>query len=164
MVGVEWPFEEIETQIFMRAAHVSPSQKPPLAKAEPKRQAQRKKGTIHTLVFFSQSGSPAPNVFSREARRRGGSGVERQSRQTDTKRPCVNAVALSLKITNTKIICNLSGPQHTRSAPLATPTILAVCDSDTFWFDVRAFRGFSCMKGVGRAPQPHKEPLCQSGL
>lgn len=74
MVGAEWPFEEIETQIFMRAAHVSPSQKPPLAKAEPKGQAWRKKGAIHTLVFFSQSGSPAPNALSREKRRRGGGG------------------------------------------------------------------------------------------
>lgn len=36
--------------------------------------------------------------------------VQRQNRQTDTKRPCVNAVALWLKIINTKIICNLSCP------------------------------------------------------
>lgn len=56
----------------MRAAHVYPSQKPPLAKAEPKGQAQRRKGTIDTLVFFSQSGSPELNVFSREERRSGG--------------------------------------------------------------------------------------------
>lgn len=81
----------------------------------------------------------------------GGEEVEWQSRQTDTKRPCVNAAALRLKIMNTKIICNLSGTQHTRSAPLAAPTILAVCDSDTFWLDVRVFRGFSCMKGVWRS-------------
>lgn len=91
-------------------------------------------------------------------------GVEGQSRRTDTKRPCVSAVALQLKIMNTKIICNLSGPQHTRSAPLARRTVLAVGDSDTFWFDMRVFRGFSCMKGAGPAPQPHKEPLCQLGL
>lgn len=62
--------------------------------------------------------------------------------QTDTKEPCVNAVAVSLKIMNTKIICNLSCLQHTRSAALARPTILAVCDSDTFWFDERVFREF----------------------
>lgn len=91
-------------------------------------------------------------------------GVEGQSRQTDTKRPCVNAVNLRLKIMSTKIICNLSGPQHTRSAPLARLTILAVGDSDTFWFDGQVFRGFRSLKGVGWAPQTHKEPLCQLGL
>lgn len=77
--------------------------------------------------------------------------VEGQNRQTNTKRPCVNAVALWLKIMNTKIICNLScppPPKHTRSAPLAAPTVLAVCDSDTFWFDVQVFRGFGCLKGA----------------
>lgn len=41
----------------------------------------------------------------------GGGGVERQSRQTDTKSLCVNAVALRLMISNTKIICNLSDVQ-----------------------------------------------------
>lgn len=66
--------EEIETPFFTRAAHVFPGQKPPLAKAELSGQAQRKKGTIHTLVFFSQSRSPEPNEFSREERRCGGKG------------------------------------------------------------------------------------------
>lgn len=66
--------EEIETQFFMRAAHVSLSQKPLPAKAELSGQAQRKKGTIHTVVFLSQSRSPEPNEFSREERRCGGKG------------------------------------------------------------------------------------------
>lgn len=81
VVGAAWPFEEIETHIFMRAAHVSPSQKLPLAKAELKGQAQRKKGTIDTLVFFSQRGSPVPNVFSGDERRRGGGLRDRTGKQ-----------------------------------------------------------------------------------
>lgn len=138
----------------MRAAHVSPSQKHPLAEAEAKGQAQRKKGNHSRAGILQPKRKPSAKCvqWRREEARwwhGGGRRIEGQSRQPDTKRPCVNAVALSLKITNAKIICNLSGPLlHTRSAPLATPTLSAVCDSDTFRFDVRAFRGFSCMKGV----------------
>lgn len=95
-------------------------------------------------------------MLSRET---GGAGAARglggRSRQTDTKRLSVRALALQLKIMNTKIICNLSAPpppptlRHTRSAPLAAQTLLAAGDSDTFWVDVRAFRGLSCVKGFG---------------
>lgn len=91
----------------------------------------------------------------------GGEGVEWQSRQTDTKRPCVNAAALRLKIMNTKIICNLSGSQHTRSAPLAA--LLSVILTLSGW--MCECSGVSAVwKGFGGAPQPHKEPLCESGL
>lgn len=74
------------------------------------------------------------------AESRGGVGVatmgrvrERTGKQIQ-RGPCVNPAALPLKIMNTKIICNLSGPLHTRSAPLARQNVLAVGDSDTFWF------------------------------
>lgn len=53
----------------------------PQPKAELKGQAQRKKGTIDTLVFFSQRGSPVPNVFSGDERRRGGGLRDRTGKQ-----------------------------------------------------------------------------------
>lgn len=136
----------------MKVAHVLQSQHPLLAKAEPKGQAQNKARTIDTMVFFSKSGSPEPTVLGRET---GGAGAARgvggRSRHTDTKRLSVQALALQLMIINAKIICNLSAPslQHTRSAPLAAQTVLAARHSDTFWVDVRAFGGFSCVKGFG---------------
>lgn len=120
------------------------------------------KATIYALVGFSNSENPAPNVFSRGERRGVGVVEDWRTEQADTKRPYVYVVALWLKIMNTKIICNMSGPQYIRSALLARLPILAAWD--TFGFDMQVFRGFSCMKGVGQDPHPHKEALYQPGV
>lgn len=76
------------------------------AKAEPKGQAQREKRNHWHNGILQQKWKPsAKNVFSGEDRRHGGGeGVEGQSRQKDTKRPCVNADARVPKIMNAKII------------------------------------------------------------
>lgn len=104
--------EKIKGKVFHGGGTRPPrSQHPLLAKAEPKGQAEKKARTTDTMVFFSKSGSPEPTVLSRET---GGAGAARglggRSRQTDTKRLSVRALALQLKIMNTKIICNLSAP------------------------------------------------------
>lgn len=73
-----------------------------------------------------------------------------EKKKTDTKRPCVNVVALRLKIMNAVLICKLSVLQRTRSAPLAAPSRPGPCAilTRSGWMcDV--FRGvFSCMKEV----------------
>lgn len=146
-----------QTHNSWRAAHVSFS---------PKLNQWNRRGggkaTIYALVVFSNSENPAPNVFSRGEKRGVGVVEDWRTEQADTKRPYVYVVALWLKIMNTKIICNLSGPQYIRSALLARLPILAAWD--TFRFDVQVFRGFSCMKGVGQDPHPHKEALYQPGV
>lgn len=151
----------------MRAAHVSTSQKPSLAKAEPKGQARRKKGTIDTVLLFSQSRSPAPNVFSRKERRRGGGwGTEQTNRYKEAL--CQSRRSLWLLIKNAKIICNLSCSQRTRSTPLARPTVLAAGVSDTFWFDVRVFGVSAVWKRLAELHRPTKSlsasPYCRRGF
>lgn len=69
---------------------------------------------------------------------------DRAEKKTDTKGPCVNVVALRLKIMNTIIICKLSILQHTRSVLLAAPSRSGLCAilTRTGWMcDV--FLGFS---------------------
>lgn len=47
----------------------------------------------------------------------------------------------AVEIINSKLIRNLSGPQHTRSAPLVGQTSLTVRDPDKFWVYVLMFWG-----------------------
>lgn len=122
-----WPFQNRETQIFMRVAHVRISQCPFLAKAESKRDGCRGRKENHWYSGILQQ-KRKPNVFAGEEWRCGG-GEEglrdraEKKKKNDTKGPCVNVVALRLKIMNTIIICKLSILQHTRSVLLAAAAL-----------------------------------------
>ena len=112
--------------------------------AEPKGRAEKKKGTIDTSLFSSQSGSQAPNVFSREKgqreRERGEGvvvvvvvGVERHNVDMQIQRGTLSMLqwTLTLKIMNSEIMCNLS------ECPPAYRELLhdgRVGDSNTFLF------------------------------